>query len=448
MAATIHANARTTPKIRAEIQAAPPSVSNAALARRFGVTKATVAKWRCRDQVHDGSHRPHRLNTTLTEAQEAVVVAVRELLLLPLDDLLVVAWEFLNPNLSRSALDRCLRRHGVNNLKAMLREQEGEAASDKPYKSFKDYEPGFVHVDIKYLPQMAGESARSYLFVAIDRATRWVYLEIRKDKSARSARAFLNKLIQAAPFKIQKILTDNDKAFTDRFSAAGERKPTGTHPFDVLCQAHGIEHRLIKPRRPQTNGMVERFNGRIAEILQTTRFDSSKDLKQTLLNYREVYNHHIPQRALGHVTPIQALKQWQQKRPEIFVKKVYNHAGLDSYKVLFTTALALVEKLELAEIKGELKKQVTALQKFDLLIIDELGYLPMNRQARYNLFQLVNALYEYRSVIITTNKDFTAWGEFFADDNVAVPIVDRLIHHSHIFMLGGESYRLKHKRES
>ncbi len=332
MAATIHANARTTPKIRAEIQAAPPSVSNAALARRFGVTKATVAKWRRRDQVHDGSHRPHRLNTTLTEAQEAVVVAVRELLLLPLDDLLVVAWEFLNPNLSRSALDRCLRRHGVNNLKAMLREQEGEAASDKPYKSFKDYEPGFVHVDIKYLPQMAGESARSYLFVAIDRATRWVYLEIRKDKSARSARAFLNKLIQAAPFKIQKILTDNDKAFTDRFSAAGERKPTGTHPFDVLCQAHGIEHRLIKPRRPQTNGMVERFNGRIAEILQTTRFDSSKDLKQTLLNYREVYNHHIPQRALGHVTPIQALKQWQQKRPEIFVKKVYNHAGLDIYR--------------------------------------------------------------------------------------------------------------------
>ena len=117
------------------------------------------------------------------------------------------------------------------------------------------------------------------------------------------------------------------------------------------------------------------------------------------------------------------------------------------YKVLFTTALALVEKLELSEIKGELKKQINALQKFDLLIIDELGYLPMNRQARYNLFQLVNALYEYRSVIITTNKEFTAWGEFFADDNVAIPIVDRLIHHSYVFMLGGESYRLKHRRQ-
>jgi len=115
------------------------------------------------------------------------------------------------------------------------------------------------------------------------------------------------------------------------------------------------------------------------------------------------------------------------------------------YKVLFTTALALVEALELAELKGELKKRINAYLKFDVIIIDELGYLPMNRQGMYNVFQLINSLYEYRSIILTTNKDFTNWGEFFADDNVAVPIVDRLIHHSHIFMLGGESYRLKQK---
>ncbi len=115
------------------------------------------------------------------------------------------------------------------------------------------------------------------------------------------------------------------------------------------------------------------------------------------------------------------------------------------YKVLFTTALALVETLELAELRGELKKKIASLLKFDLLIIDELGYLPMNRQGLYNLFQLINGLYEYRSVILTTNKDFTNWGEFFRDENVAVPIVDRLIHHSQVFMLGGESYRLKQK---
>jgi DNA replication protein DnaC len=122
------------------------------------------------------------------------------------------------------------------------------------------------------------------------------------------------------------------------------------------------------------------------------------------------------------------------------------HQAIEAgYKVLFSSTLSLVETLELAELKGELKKKIASLLKFDLLIIDELGYLPMNRQGVYNLFQLINSLYEYRSVIITTNKDFTNWGEFFHDDNVAVPIVDRLIHHSHIFMLGGESYRLKQK---
>ncbi len=109
------------------------------------------------------------------------------------------------------------------------------------------------------------------------------------------------------------------------------------------------------------------------------------------------------------------------------------------YKVMFTTAMALIETLELAELKGELKKKINA------IIIDELGYLPMNRKGMFNLFQLINALYEYRSVILTTNKNFTSWGDFFFDDNVAVPVVDRLIHHSHIFMLGGDSYRLKQK---
>jgi len=115
------------------------------------------------------------------------------------------------------------------------------------------------------------------------------------------------------------------------------------------------------------------------------------------------------------------------------------------YKVWFATALTLIETLEIAELRGELKKKINQLLKFDLIIIDELGYLPMNKQGMYNLFQLINAMYEYRSLIITTNKDFTSWGEFFFDDNVAVPVVDRIIHHSHIFILGGESYRLKSK---
>ena len=79
------------------------------------------------------------------------------------------------------------------------------------------------------------------------------------------------------------------------------------------------------------------------------------------------------------------------------------------YRVLFRNAPDLVEDLELAEMKGELKKEkIRQLGKADALIIDELGFLPMSRQARYSLFQLINSLYEYRSVILITNKNYTA----------------------------------------
>ncbi len=94
--------------------------------------------------------------------------------------------------MSRSALDRCLRRHGVSNLKNLIPEEENEK---KPPKTFKDYNPGFVHVDIKYLPKMPDEAGRKYLFVGIDRATRWVFMEIRASKTAESARSFLKNLI-------------------------------------------------------------------------------------------------------------------------------------------------------------------------------------------------------------------------------------------------------------
>ena len=116
------------------------------------------------------------------------MVALRETLLLPLDDLLAVTREFIHPEVSRSGHDRCLRRDGVSNLKALTPTEDG---AEKPTpKQFKDYEPGFVHVDVKYLPRMPDETRRKYLFAAIDRATRWVYVEVLPDKSAASASRF------------------------------------------------------------------------------------------------------------------------------------------------------------------------------------------------------------------------------------------------------------------
>jgi hypothetical protein len=175
----LHKNATTTPAIRAEIQKA--TGSDYALAEQYRVGRDTIRRWRKRDSVQDASHTPHRLQTTLNVGQEELVIYLRTQLLLPLDDLLAVVREFIEPAMSRSALDRLLRRRGHNRL----------PVPDKPTNTtqpFKAYMPGYVHVDVKYLPQMADETARRYVFVAIDRATRWVFIAIKSHKTAAAAR--------------------------------------------------------------------------------------------------------------------------------------------------------------------------------------------------------------------------------------------------------------------
>ena len=228
MLIALHKNARTTPAVREQIAASDEPV--AVLADRFGVTPATVSKWKHRDSVQDRSHTAHRLQTTLTPAQEQIVVHLRRTLLLPLDDLLAVTREFLCEQVSRSGLDRCLRRLGVGNLQALR-----PATPPVPHQAFKSYEPGYLHMDIKYLPQMPDERRRRYLFVAIDRATLWVFVAIKNNKTASSARAFLQALHRACPIKITKLLTDNGKELTDRLFASRERQPAGNHEFDQLC---------------------------------------------------------------------------------------------------------------------------------------------------------------------------------------------------------------------
>ena len=322
MIISLHKNATTTPAIRQKIARSEEPV--AALAVRLGVSEATIRKWRKRDNFEDRSHTAHRLQTTLTPTQEVIVVELRRMLLLPLDDLLAVTREFLNPDASRSGLDRCLRRHGMSNLNA-LRPKEPATARN----GFKAYQPGFLHVDVKYLPQMSDETKRRYLFVAIDRATRWVLVRIMAAKTAANARRFLRDLNRACPIRISKILTDNGKEFTDRLFASRAREATGEHEFDQLCAELGIDHRLTKPRSPQTNGMAERFNGRIADVLKTNRFDSSEDLEQTIIRYVALYNTQFPQSALGGRTPMQAMKDWYKSNPELFIKRPTNHPGRD-----------------------------------------------------------------------------------------------------------------------
>lgn len=163
-----------------------------------------------------------------------------------------------------------LKRRDVPTLAKLARRDTEEDEKPK-HRPLKDYEPEYVHIDIKYLPHMPDEDQKRCLYIAIDRAARWVYLEVRSSQSAKDVRAFISRVEEKAPFRIRTVLTDNGKSFTDRFTVGGEGKPSRHHLFDQECQSHGIEHRLIKPGRPPN----ERNGGALQWAYQQCAGDSA-----------------------------------------------------------------------------------------------------------------------------------------------------------------------------
>lgn len=123
-------------------------------------------------------------------------------------------------------------------------------------------------------------------------------------------------------------------------------------------------------------------------------------------------------------------------------------AILAGYSVQFTTAMALVAGLAKAQSERRLEEKLSALAKPKLLIIDELGYLPLEPDAAHLFFQLVSRRYESGALLITSNRSVGEWGTVFADAVVATAILDRLLHHSHVLTIRGDSYRLRAKRRS
>src|SRR5271167_55753 len=165
MASVLHGSARTTPRIRAELQASKDSAR--ALAARYGLNAKTVRKWRQRTTTADAPMGPKApKSTVLTPAEEAIVVAFRQKTLLPLDDVLGCLRDTI-PNLSRSALHRCLVRHGISRL------PRDEAASRR--SRFAETEIGYIHVDHCELRTAEGKVHR---FLAIGRVSTFAYVEL------------------------------------------------------------------------------------------------------------------------------------------------------------------------------------------------------------------------------------------------------------------------------
>ena len=118
------------------------------------------------------------------------------------------------------------------------------------------------------------------------------------------------------------------------------------------------------------------------------------------------------------------------------------------YSTLLTSATALVTALTKAHHAGRLEERLVHFTKPKLLIVDELGYLPLEPNAAYLFFQLVSRRYERGSMLVTSNRAVSEWGSVFGDSVVATAILDRLLHHSHVITIRGDSYRLREKRRS
>ena len=118
------------------------------------------------------------------------------------------------------------------------------------------------------------------------------------------------------------------------------------------------------------------------------------------------------------------------------------------YTTLFTTAMSLLTNLTKAQQEGRLEEKLSYYGKPKLLIVDELGYLPLSTGAGHLFFQLISKRYERGSLLLTSNRSVGEWGEVFGDAVVATAILDRLLHHSHVLTIRGESYRLLEKRRS
>src|ERR1700744_6285142 len=275
MGQVLHGSATTTHAIRAAIQRSAAPLK--ALAAQYGLNQKTVAKWRKRSFVHDAPMGPKALRSTvLSIEEEAVVVAFRRHTLLPLDDCLY-ALQATIPHLTRSSLHRFLERRGISRL------PEGEGS--KPgRKKFERYPIGYFHID---LAEVRTAEGKLYLFVAIDRTSKFAFVAVVERADMRAAAAFLEALIAAGPYRIHTVLTDNGIQFADL--PKNRKGPTARfrgHPFDRVCRLHGIDPRLTKPNHPWTNGQVERMNRTIKEAtVQRYHYDSHNQLRTHLSDF-------------------------------------------------------------------------------------------------------------------------------------------------------------------
>ena len=200
---------------------------------------------------------------------------------------------------------------------------------DKPKRSkFKRYPIGFFHIDIAEVQTAEG---KLYLFVAIDRTSKFAFVQLVESANRVTASAFLVALIAAVPYKIHTILTDNGIQFAEQprnRNTAFSRQMR----FDMICEANDIEHRLTKPNHPWTNGQVERMNRTIKDAtVKRFHYDSHDELRTHLADFMAAYNFARRLKTLNGLTPYEYIARiWTSEPDRFIVNPIHQMPGLNT----------------------------------------------------------------------------------------------------------------------
>jgi hypothetical protein len=237
-------------------------------------------------------------------------------------------------------LHRCLQRHGIGRLP--------DVEGDKPEKKkFKSYPIGYFHIDIA---EVRTEQGKLHMFVAVDRTSKFAFVELHEKATTATSREFLLRLIAAVPYKIHTVLTDNGIQFTTP-GAGGSAVPLireaiakgerfRAHAFEFACAKSDIEHRTTKIKHPWTNGQVERMNRTIKEAtVKRYHYDSHRQLQSHLADFIDAYNYARRLKTLKGLTPYEFICKIWTNQPERFtLDPIHQMPGLNTVSVIDSSA--------------------------------------------------------------------------------------------------------------
>lgn len=294
----LHKNSKTNYSIRKEIKESNVSIS--ALSEKFNISWITAKKWKERTNVEDKSSRPNKLQISLSEKEEDLILFERKKFKKTVDEIYLTLEKDI-PNLYPQKVYRCVRRYGLSSLPKEF------VLAERKIRKFRKYTIGYIHIDTLFSPKIAKK--RYYIFTAIDRVSKTAFLWIAERKTKEMGMRFLRKVLKFYPYVIHYILTDNGFEFSYKALPKG-KKTKKIHPFDLVCKENKIEHRTIKFKHPWTNGMVERFNGKIrSKVFRRYILIDGDDLKKKLTEYLNHYNFEVRLKQIDYMTPADYLKK-------------------------------------------------------------------------------------------------------------------------------------------